>query len=285
MLPLNNFGGPTAGRARSISADGTVVVGDQRSGSMDLPYRWTLAGGTTPLSLPIGSTSGSAYGLSGDGQISVGATSQGTISRVTKWTSSGASVPLGSLSGSTSGIAHDASHAGNVIVGAVADQAVRWTSDNAAHGLGFFPGGTRVSLAEAVSSDGQVVVGYSDSVMGFQAFVWHPSTGMHNLRSILTDAGLNLTGWTLRSATDISADGTTIVGYADNPSGKQEACIATIPAIPEPVALFPAIGTLFLLVHRRVNVSKSRVASARTRGAVGGRRNVTQSSGRFTPVF
>ncbi|GAH22327.1 unnamed protein product, partial [marine sediment metagenome] len=45
----------------------------------------------------------------------------------------------------------------------------------------------------------------------------------------VNDFGVDLTGWTLRSATGISDDGLTFVGYGLNPSGYQEAWIATIP--------------------------------------------------------
>ena len=57
---------------------------------------------------------------------------------------------------------------------------------------------------------------------------------MRSLHDVLVKAGLNLTGWTLKEAMGISADGLTIVGkgtYTNpaNETSHDEAWIATIP--------------------------------------------------------
>jgi predicted hydrolase (HD superfamily) len=53
---------------------------------------------------------------------------------------------------------------------------------------------------------------------------------MRNLQNVLvSDYGLDLTGWTLEAATDISPNGRTIVGNGTNPNGDLEAWIAIIP--------------------------------------------------------
>ncbi|MEZ6190029.1 MAG: hypothetical protein R3C45_01915 [Phycisphaerales bacterium] len=46
---------------------------------------------------------------------------------------------------------------------------------------------------------------------------------------LLLDPTVDLTGWTLLSATGISADGKTIVGYGRNPGGYTEGFIITLP--------------------------------------------------------
>ncbi len=46
---------------------------------------------------------------------------------------------------------------------------------------------------------------------------------------LVSDPGLDLTGWTLTRAFDLSADGLTLVGDGTNPSGNREAWVATIP--------------------------------------------------------
>ena len=73
---------------------------------------------------------------------------------------------------------------------------------------------------------------------------------MRNLQDVLVDdCGLDLNGWTLRSATDISDDGHVIVGYGINPAGDREAWVATIP---EPATMsFLALGSLVLCMRRR----------------------------------
>jgi MYXO-CTERM domain-containing protein len=54
---------------------------------------------------------------------------------------------------------------------------------------------------------------------------------------LVNDLGYNLTGWTLSSAGDISADGRWVVGQGVNPSGQTEAWLANIAPIPEPSAM------------------------------------------------
>lgn len=52
---------------------------------------------------------------------------------------------------------------------------------------------------------------------------------MRSLQSVLeTDYGLNLTGWDLQCAFDVTPDGSVIVGGGKNPSGQQEAFRAVL---------------------------------------------------------
>lgn len=122
--------------------------------------------------------------------------------------------------------------------------------------LGVLPGGN-FSLASAVSANGDVVVGWSDTGAGFDAFRWTPNTGMVSLGrasqfaygvsrdgsvvvgSYLTDnlrerafrwteaQGLQdlgtLPGGDTSVAYSISADGQVIVGYATNAVGGSRA--------------------------------------------------------------
>jgi hypothetical protein len=52
---------------------------------------------------------------------------------------------------------------------------------------------------------------------------------MRVLQDVLTDLGLDLSGWVLQSAEGTSSDGATIVGHGTNPNGDTEAFIARIP--------------------------------------------------------
>lgn len=151
-------------------------------------------------------------------------------------------VGLGDLPGGSDGsFAWDASADGSVVVGlgrsASGKEAFRWTSGGGMVGLGDLPGGIFESQAHAVSADGSVVVGDSRSASSLlEAFLWTSGTGMQNLRDLLIAGGVtSVTNWRLASATGVSADGHTFVGYGVNPTGDSEAWIATIPDIvPEP---------------------------------------------------
>ena len=76
---------------------------------------------------------------------------------------------------------------------------------------------------------------YSHSGSDYEAFIWDAVHGMRSLRDVLvSDFGLDLSGWTLRYAEGISDDGMTIIGHGNNPDGNTEAWMAVIP---EPATL------------------------------------------------
>ncbi len=96
-------------------------------------------------------------------------------------------------------------------------------------GLGDLAGGSFQCEPFGVSADGSVVVGGSAEATGIRAFIWDTANGMQNLQDVLvSQLGLDLTGWTLTQAFGISADGLTIVG-SGNHDGISEAFIAVIP--------------------------------------------------------
>ena len=100
-----------------------------------------------------------------------------------------------------------------------------WTIND----LGRLPGGTGAEL-EAANADGTVLVGNALEFLALdpQAVVWTQSGGLRTLASILTGAGINLTGWDLQYATGISADGTKVVGWGLH-NQQWEGFIATLP--------------------------------------------------------
>jgi probable HAF family extracellular repeat protein len=74
-----------------------------------------------------------------------------------------------------------------------------------------------MSIALAVSDDGNVVVGMSGYQPPTDAFLWTPATKIVKLSDYLTSKGI--TGhekWTLITATDVSPDGKIIAGTGIN---------------------------------------------------------------------
>jgi probable HAF family extracellular repeat protein len=182
---------------RGVSADGSVVVGFGGSSSGFEAFRWE-AGVMTGL----GDLSGSyfwseAYDVSADGSVVVGYAESTSGHEAFRW-EGGVMTGLG-----------NPSHGG---IGGI------W------------------SEAYGVSADGSVVVGKASSALGHEAFIWDVENGNRSLKDVLVrDYGLDLTGWTLFSARDISDDGLTFVGFGTNPAGYTEGWVATIP---EPATIF-----------------------------------------------
>lgn len=80
-------------------------------------------------------------------------------------------------------------------------------------GVGHLPGESSRSYAGAVSDDGSVVVGSSDSSEGIQAFRWTSAGGMVGL------GGLPGSSFFYSTASGVSSDGTVVVGNAYSSPG------------------------------------------------------------------
>jgi hypothetical protein len=208
--------------ATGINPAGTVIVGEARDYGA---FRWTAASGMVPLGpVPRVTTDGrwNAHDTSDDGSVIVGVTYS---KQAIRWTeSTGPVMFLGTefVESNATGVSGD----GRVVVGYINDadnwQGFRWTVDEGLQRLG---DPFSYTFAGATNADGSVVVG-SSSV---RAFVWDPAHGMRLVHSVLEQAGIELSGWSLFGAADVSADGTIIVGSGVNPGGGDEAWIARLP--------------------------------------------------------
>lgn len=155
------------------------------------------------------------------------------------------------------GIVGDLSKLGLVVVGQSSSQAARWHGGGVTL-LGYLPGGAEASSALAVSDAGHVIAGWGTTAAGHEAFLWTPESGMRRLADVLTEHGLDLSGWTLKEATGLSASGRTVVGWGTNPSGDTEGFVATLPAR---VISTPALGPfgLALLVATLIAAASATV--------------------------
>ena len=237
-------GGFLGSQASACSAEANVIVGAREiAGFQREACRWVKVGANYTLQ-GLGDISGGqvfsiANGCSSDGSVVVGSGSSATTSEAFRWTQSGGMVSLGTLgfegaSGEAYSEANACSADGSVVVGVSASPteslAFVWTTSTGVMApLGDFAGGAVESNALSCSADGRIIVGYGTSGVGQHAMIWTPRSGIQDLQTKLAAAGVNLTGWTLRQATGISADGTSICGIGVNPQGLSEGWVATLP--------------------------------------------------------
>ena len=137
-------------------------------------------------------------------------------------------IPLGDAAGGDFQSAATAVSAdGRVVVGTSAraggSQAFIWDAARGMRGLGHLQRHEH-SYASGISDDGRFVVGISGKE-STKPFIWAQDAGIQDLQVLAMDAGLDLSGWVLKSASDISANGKTVVGCGINPRGKAEGWI------------------------------------------------------------
>ncbi len=240
VVPLGDLpGGPPSGpfrsRAFAVSADGSVIVG---LGASDLgieAFRWSGGAMVGLGDLAGGLFESTALDVSADGSTVVGRGTSAAGVEAFRWNSSGGMLGLGDLPGGNfRSIANSISADGSTIVGVGTPatgghQAFRWTSAGGMIGLGYLPSGGFSSEAFDASADGSIIVGTGQGSLGeSRAFIWDESRGMRTLQSMLTiDYGLDLTGWELRMAHGISADGRVIVGWGHH-NGQTEPWVARL---------------------------------------------------------
>ncbi len=237
--PLGSLGGGGKRKATGVSGDGSIVVGfsDFDSGNNEA-FRWTESGGMVGLGVPPGTNPESgAFEISTDGSTIVGYQESSSTYQPFRWTLEDGMVPIVDETGRIgAGSAYDVSADGSVVVGfgivEAGYEAFRWTEEDGIVGLGNITGGLETfgTFGCGVSADGSIVVGAGLRANEFIAFVWDADHGTRALKDVLTnDYGLDLTGWELNAALDVSADGRTIVGHGTNPDGDTEAFVAVVP--------------------------------------------------------
>lgn len=209
--------------ANAVSADGSITVGyvTTSADSYYKPFRWTLAGGFDVIGLPpvtVGIPAGGAGAISGDGVVLAGISQ--TSGDVTSWT---------------------------------------WTEDSGFTAVPPGPSGTS-ALVSAVSFDGTTMVGgqivWNQPNPGqviYNAVLWRKTDSGYKIslvKELLEEAGVDMTGWHLRGAWDVSYDGRFLIGAGTDPKGVQRSWYAMLP-IPEPAQLLLISVALPLLGSRR----------------------------------
>jgi uncharacterized membrane protein len=248
-------GGLWGTQAWGISANGAVTVGQVGEDEFARAAAWYDSDITaTDLGFSAESV---AKAASSTGHVIVGYARHGPMFEAFRWTHGGGAEFLGNL-GSDS-FANAVSAEGRVVVGSAYDplqehqRAIRWTAKTGVEALPA-PAGSLEEEATGVSRGGEVILGYYS--IGYDRACFWTDEGVRDLQDYLvTEAGLDLTGWTLYRAVAVSADGRTLVGVGRDPEGGYEGWVAHLPkatALPEPATLaLMALGGLAALLRRR----------------------------------
>ena len=215
MIDLGTLGGSNS-FAFAASTTGSVIVGTSNitiGSPTEHAFRWS--GGVMTDLGTLGGTDSQARGVSADGSVVAGTSNMAGdfVTHAFRWTG-GVMTDLGTLAGGSYSSAIGLSADGSTVVGSadngLNNRAFRWNG-GVMTDLGTLGGNQ--SGAAGVSADGAVVVGNAeDSGLTQRAFRWTAATGMQSIASLLTAAGVNITGWLLTAAFAVSADGTVIVG-------------------------------------------------------------------------
>jgi probable HAF family extracellular repeat protein len=237
-------GGAIGSQAFGVSASGDTIAGDGNSTNGAEAFRWQAdtPGSATGMVSGLGDLPGSffasgARGINATGSVIVGFgvsedAGGGAQVEASRWTMGGGMVGLGDLPGGDFVSQANATNAdGSVIVGygtiGSGKHAFRWTASSGMVSLPGLPGEME-SQALSVTADGSFVVGYSRVVQFDEragvpilkdvGWFWTEADGTQDLRAYLESAGAitnPLTHYFSR-ITDVSADGTTLVGWRDD---------------------------------------------------------------------
>lgn len=258
-------GGVNRTEPTDISDDGSVVVGwsssTQFPGSTISryadPFRWTETNGIQSIALipntfnyqPVGT---GRVAASADASVLAGGDAASVISTTPdvdalRWTAETGFLTLDHSYEFVNHVASDVSGDGSVIVGYFGGTfpAFRWTADD---GLVLLD--APISMPRT-NQDGSVIVGTYTN----EAMIWTADSGTRRLVDLLIELGLGaeVAGWDLSSATGISADGRTIVGWGSSPTEGRQAWIAVIPeASSLQLTLAASLLLACLILQRRI---------------------------------
>lgn len=208
VVPLGALPGSDYTQVLGMSADGSTVVGVgiYHDGTPWRAFRWTAAAGIQDIT-PDGPApwfyEGSSRGCTSDGSLVVGEVGGAGF----VWREDGDPSMI------SAGAAYGVSADGSVVVGfgvqpqTTATRAYRHTATGTEY-LGVLPGGTH-SWAMAVSADGSIVAGTSETPHGDRAFRWTEATGIESLGFPINQSERQ------SRVSAISADGTVIVGWGE----------------------------------------------------------------------
>ncbi|MFO7446062.1 MAG: FlgD immunoglobulin-like domain containing protein, partial [Ignavibacteriaceae bacterium] len=227
MKPVGNLDGSVRSMAFSVSANGSVIVGD---GGPEA-FRWIQENGPEGLGILPNRTNSRAVDVSADGSVIIGQSytlpawndEDGFI-----WTQSGGMRGMSSLTGGRYCMLLSISPDGSVIGGTTqsssAYPAFFFTEDKGMVIIGHLPGKNTTHPTDMTPFGSTIIGGSYSGPAGGEAFIWDSTNGIRSLKTVLqADYELNLDNWILMNATGITPDGNIIVGQAKNSNGEMEA--------------------------------------------------------------
>jgi probable HAF family extracellular repeat protein len=207
--------GQSSSFARRVSEDGSTVVG-----SSYYPFRWTRTTGMQQLA----TYRGLSEGVTADGSVVVGWLLDDIHYRAFRWTAQTGTVILSRLPDASSSVASDITPDGRWIFGDSNPlpccveghvHAVRWDGNTLQlQDLGFLSG-YGLTKPWSAAANGAACVGSARQPHD-RAFRWTESGGMQDLGTL---GGQQSDAW------DVSADGTVVVGRAQDSSNQWRAFI------------------------------------------------------------
>src|SRR5262245_51552 len=230
---LGWLGGDNWAFGWAVSADGSTIVGTSGHCVGTPCYPWTgdpdgfWIGANGVLHRLNGFDTSHALGVSANGSAIVGVGWQSGTSEAARWNDQHPTL-LGHFPDTNYSSAMAISGDGEVVLGGPNGWwgEWRWTAASGWAPLAS-PGDQRRIAFLNLSHDGSVAVGMRGFVPQNEAVIWDAANGIRPVAEVLVDCfGLDLSGWTLTEAVDVSADGLTITGNGLNPQGQEEAWIA-----------------------------------------------------------
>lgn len=216
----------TLANTYGISGDaGTLVglaYGDGTGAGNAHAFRWTAATGMTVLPKLTTERAARANGVSADGSVIWGWNDTSTgFRRGVRWTDGGIEELLDTAGGQVGEVSRGNSD-GSILIGSRTTvpgrerDIWRWTAATGAVPLGHIahggPAGS--SFAFGVTEDGGMIVGASGFGGNRIPTVWTQEDGLRPLAQLLAERGIEVpAGWSLNTATAVSADGRMIAGW------------------------------------------------------------------------
>ena len=218
---------------KAASYDGSVQVG-QTNGALGEAFR--RSGGVITqigsLTTNLSRLKSSAAAVSSDGSVVVGWSNSDVGAAIRKeafrWTEPGGMVGLGFLpsEGFVESEATAVSSSGDIVAGNArvfedgksVSHGFIWQQGSGMQSFYASPNSGVLVVVTDISADGKVIVGSLRTLENGleQAFRYSEAGGFQTVEQWLTDAGVDLQGWSIRGVSAVSADGKTLAGYIEN---------------------------------------------------------------------